>query len=122
MIAALLALLFCQLVGESLVRLLSLPIPGPVAGLLLMLGYLLLRRHVPAALESTSQGLLSHLSLLFIPAGVGIVVHLQRVANEWLALSMALLISTALTIAVTALVFRLVQRFTGPTSQPEDAP
>jgi holin-like protein len=122
MIAALLALLFCQLVGESLVRLLSLPVPGPVAGLLLMLGALLMFRRVPANLESTSQGLLSHLSLLFIPAGVGIVVHLQRVADEWVALSLALVLSTALTIAITAGVFRLVQRFSGSASQRKDAP
>jgi holin-like protein len=110
MIGALLALLFCQLVGESLVRLLHVPVPGPVAGLVLMLGFLLLRRRVPKDLETTARGLLSHLSLLFVPAGVGIVVHLHRVANEWFALTAALILSTALSIGVTALVFKLVHR------------
>lgn len=121
MIGALLGLLVCQLAGESLVRLAHLPVPGPVAGLVLMLGFLLVRRGVPKDLETTARGLLSHLSLLFVPAGVGIVVHLHRVADEWLALSAALVLSTAVTIGVTALVFKLVHRPEAKNDPAEDA-
>jgi hypothetical protein len=58
-------------------------------------------------LQTTSQNLLQHLSLLFVPAGTGIMVHLHRVADEWLPLLLSLLISTAATLIVTALVMKL---------------
>ena len=61
-------------------------------------------------LQTTSQTLLSHLSLLFVPAGVGIIVHLSRVADEWLALLTALLVSTFVSMAVTALVMKALVR------------
>lgn len=120
MIHALLSLLGCQLAGEILSHLTGLPVPGPVLGLVLMLGFLLIRRSVPAPLETASQTLLSHLSLLFVPAGVGIISHLQRVREEWLPLSVALVASTAITIAVTALTFQGVQKLlTRNASSPE---
>ena len=58
------------------------------------------------SLQTTAQTLLSHLSLLFVPAGVGIIVHLSRVADEWPALLAALLVSTFVSMAVTALVMK----------------
>ena len=100
-------LLVCQLGGELLVRLLGLPLPGPVLGMLFLFAGLLLRGSVPAGLERTSEFLLSHLSLLFVPAGTGIMLHLARIQAEWLALLVALVASTFLTVLVTAVVMRL---------------
>lgn len=119
MLHAILALLACQLAGEILVRIAALPLPGPVVGLLLLLIGLILRRRPPTDLERTANGLLSHLSLLFVPAGVGVIVHLERIRADWLPIAVALVGSTVLTIAVTAVVFRLVSRVTGG-SAPED--
>lgn len=106
MLAALTVLLLCQLFGEAAVRLLDLPVPGPVLGLVLMLALLALRRGVPATLDSTAGGLLKHFSLLFVPAGVGVLQHLQRIEAEWLAIAAALLVSSVATIVVTAAVMR----------------
>lgn len=106
MLAALTALLLCQLFGEAAVRLLDLPVPGPVLGLVLLLALLALRRGVPATLDSTAGGLLKHFSLLFVPAGVGVLQHLQRIEAEWLAIAAALLVSSVATIVVTAAVMR----------------
>lgn len=118
MVHALLTLLACQLAGEVIVRATGLPVPGPVVGLVLLLGALVVRGRVPAALETMAGGLLSHLALLFIPAGVGVIVHLERIRADWLPLSAALVVSTVLSIAVGALVFRLVA---GPQARrPED--
>ena len=61
-------------------------------------------------MQATGSTLLQHLSLLFVPAGVGIMVHLHRVADEWLPLLLSLLISTAATLVVTALVMKLCMR------------
>jgi holin-like protein len=112
-IHALLALLACQLAGEALVRVSGLPLPGPVAGLVLLTVGLMARGRCPAALESTAGGLLSHMSLLFVPAGVGIMLHGERLRDDWLPLGAAVAVSTVLTIAATATVFRLVSRALG---------
>jgi len=106
MLAALTALLLCQLLGEAVARLADLPIPGPVLGLVLLLAILALRRGVPGTLESTAGGLLKHFSLLFVPAGVGVLQHLPRIEAEWLAIAAALLVSSISTIVVTAAVMR----------------
>ena len=110
MLAALTVLLVYQLVGEVLVQLLGLPVPGPVIGMLLLFVTLLLRGEAPESLRSTANGLLGHLSLLFVPAGVGVMLHFHRLATEWLPIVVALVASTVITIGVTALVMRALQR------------
>lgn len=115
MLAALTTLLLYQLTGEVLVRALNLSVPGPVLGMLLLFATLWWRGGPNKDLKETSQTLLSHLSLLFVPAGTGIIVHLHRVADEWQALTLSLLLSTAASLAITALVmkFMLARRSTG---------
>jgi holin-like protein len=95
-------LLVYQLVGELIVLSLDLPIPGPVIGMLLLLLSLILKKPFATQLEKPTEMLLSHLSLLFIPAGVGVMVHLVRLQEEWLAISVALLVSTIFGLLVTA--------------------
>lgn len=102
-------LLLFQLAGETSVLLLDLPIPGPVVGMFLLLALLLLRKGVAPPLASTANGILRHLSLLFVPAGVGVVLHFSRIGDEWLPITVALLASTLLTLAVTAFCMRLLQ-------------
>lgn len=104
MVHDLLILLSCQLAGEASVFFLELPVPGPVIGFLLLFSICLVRGRIPAGLETTAPVLLSHLSLLFVPAGVGVILHLSRIAEEWPAILTALLLSTWLAVAVTGLV------------------
>lgn len=122
MIEAGILLLLCQLAGESIVRALDMPVPGPVLGTVLMLAFLALRKRVPDSLDRTSHDLLANFSLLFVPAGTGIILHVQRLEAEALALLAALIGSTALTIAVAALVFvgvdRLMIRVTAEDPRP----
>jgi holin-like protein len=106
MLAGLTWLLVYQCIGEILVRWTGLPVPGPVIGMVLLFTTLVVKKSVPEPLQSTASGLLSHLSLLFVPAGVGVMLHFHRVASEWLPIAVALLVSTVLTLAVTALVMR----------------
>ena len=107
MLSAITQLLLFQLAGELLARGLELPVPGPVLGMVLLFAMLVLRGGVDGELQHTAQSLLQHLSLLFVPAGAGIILHLHRVADEWLPLTLSLLVSTFVTLAVTALVMRL---------------
>ena len=117
MIETLSALLLCQLAGELAVRLAGLPLPGPVVGTALLLGLLALRGGVPAPLGDAARVLLTNLSLLFVPAGTGVMVHADRVRAEWLPIAVALVASAALTIAVTALVFAAVSRLAGSAEE-----
>jgi holin-like protein len=107
-IAGLTQLLLFQLVGEVIARGLDLPVPGPVLGMFFLFVALVLRGEAGAHLEGASQGLLRHLSLLFVPVGTGIMVHMHRVADEWLPITLSLVLSTAATLAVTGLVMKLL--------------
>ena len=112
MLAALTQLLLFQLAGEVLTRGLGIAVPGPVLGMLLLVLFLLWRRGPGQELQNTSSQLLQHLSLLFIPAGTGILVHWHRVGAEWWPLLVTLTVSTAVTLAVTAGVMKLVAHLT----------
>ncbi len=103
-------LLVYQLVGEIAVRFFAVPVPGPVLGMLLLFATLLVRKTADASVDSASRGLLSHLSLLFVPAGVGMVAHLDRISDEWLSIALALVLSTGITMAVTAGVMLGISR------------
>ncbi len=106
-------LLAFQLAGEVLTRALGLPLPGPVLGMALLLAALLMVPRLAEAIRGTSQALLSHLSLLFVPAGVGVVGHLDRLGNDGLPLLAAILLSTILAIVVGVWSFVAVCRLTG---------
>ncbi len=101
-INTLLLLLVFELMGEVLVRVTGLPLPGPVVGMFALLGTLVLRGRSWPELDAAATTLLSHLSLLFIPAGVGVILHFQRLGAEWLPLVTALVLGTMVTLAITA--------------------
>ena len=102
MIPALTALLGFQLAGELIVRLAGIPVPGPVLGMVLLAGFFAVRGGVPDDIRNVAAVVLRHLSLLFVPAGVGLILHAARIEAEW----PALLGSSILTLLVTVLVFR----------------
>ena len=110
MLRSLAALLIFQCLGESVSYGFSLPVPGPVIGMLLLFAFAMFRPGAAEAIEPTALELLRHLSLLFIPAGVGILVSAQAVRGEALAVIASLVASTTLGIAVTALVTRALLR------------
>jgi holin-like protein len=99
-------LLLFQCLGEGAVFLLGLPVPGPVAGMVLLFVALLRWPSLQARIETAANALLGHLSLLFVPAGVGIVAAAGSGSGHWLAIAASLVVSTLLTMAVTALVLK----------------
>jgi len=102
-------LLLCQSAGELLARGAGLALPGPVLGMLLLLLALnapVLRAPVAAAADA----LLAHLSLLFVPVGVGVIVHAGLVAQYGLRMLLVVVLSTLLGLAATALVLRALWR------------
>ena len=113
MIHALLALLACQLAGEASVRVIPVPMPGPVIGMLLMLGLLIASERFAGLMRPTAEGILANLSLLFVPAGVGVVGHVSTLGTESFSLIIAVVASTLLAIAAGAVTFVVVARITG---------
>ena len=110
-------LLLCQSAGEAVSRLARLPLPGPVLGLLLLWTLLNLPA-LRASVAAAAEPLLQHLSLLFVPVGVGVIVHLDLVARLGPRMLLALVLSTWVGLAVTALVLRaLLPGPAAPTSE-----
>jgi putative effector of murein hydrolase LrgA (UPF0299 family) len=134
-IASLTLILLAQLLGEGIARASGLPVPGPVLGMALMLGFLVLRdrgpRLVPrllpppltdGTLERTGKGLLANLSLMFVPAGAGIVGRLDVLEAQGAKLALVLLVSTAAALLATVLTFLAVQRLMAPPARPGAPP
>ena len=119
MIASLSLILLCQLAGEVFVRGIGLPMPGPVIGLMLLLLLLLMRDRFAVlargplqggGVETTSAGLLANLSLLFVPAGVGVVQKIDLIVHHGIAFLGVLAISVLITLLVTVGTFLLASR------------
>jgi holin-like protein len=110
MILAILSLLSCQLLGEVVSRALGLPVPGPVLGMVFLAALLIWRGRLPDELGRAADFLLSHLALFFVPAAVGVIANGGRIAQEFLPLAASVLISTALALAVAAIVFQAVDK------------
>ncbi len=106
MLNGFLALLLCQFLGELFVLATKIPVPGPVIGMVIMLLVLITRGRTPVPIREVSEGLLRYLALLYVPAGVGLMVHLEMLSTFWLAILISLTLSTLLALLVTALIFK----------------
>jgi len=102
-------LLASQTAGELLSRGLALPFPGPVIGMLLLLA-VLPAGAVREPVAACADALLPHLSLLFVPVGVGVMTHLPLLGNYGGRMLLVVVVSTWIGLAVTALVLRFMTR------------
>lgn len=117
MLHGLTLIFICQLAGEALVRLLGVPVPGPVAGMVILLVGLVLAGGPPAPVRRAGMGLLNHLPLFYVPAGVGLIAHGARLKADWLPILLAIVGSTLLTMV---LVGWLIARYAGPEETGSD--
>lgn len=113
--AAVGVLLAFQLAGESVAVVIAQAIPGvafpgPVIGMAFFLAFLFIRRGPSASVDAVSGGILRHLSLLFVPAAVGIIRHGAVLAESGVALALALVLSTLATLLAAVGAFLLVKR------------
>ena len=104
MISGLVQILLFQGLGELITHFLLPLIPGPVIGLILLLGFLALRKCVNASLDDVANTFSQHFGLLFVPAAVGVVMFWPHLKTHAVAVAAALVVSVVLTIAVAALV------------------
>jgi holin-like protein len=118
MLRAIFVIFFFQLLGEALKKFFEMRIPGPEIGLILLLITLIfLKRFKTRAISnlksdvlSTSNYILSYLSLLFVPIGVGVVMHLSYLENNLFKVLIIVFISTVLTIGITAFLMEKINK------------
>ena len=103
-------LLMFQFAGEMMRAVTGLPVPGPVIGMVLLLIALLAKLPVPAGIHATSRKFLAYLGLLFVPAGAGVVTRLPMIGAHWLPIVIAVVGSTIITMVITAVVMRGLER------------
>ena len=103
-------LLMFQVAGELVRAVTGLPVPGPVIGMVLLLIALMAKLPLPAGIHATSRKLLAYLGLLFVPAGAGIVTRLPMIGAHWLPIVIAVVGSTIITMVITALAMRVLDR------------
>ena len=121
MIGAIALLLVCQLVGEVIHRLTGLPLPGSVIGMVLLLAWLALVPRERLTLTQVTGWLTAHLSIMFVPAAVGVMQEGAILSRYGLGIIVAVVVSTLLTLAVTALVFRAVAGRDEPEPEAEES-
>ena len=118
MLRSIFVIFFFQLLGEFIKKFFEMRIPGPVIGLILLLVTLIFLKkfkktaivNLKADVVNTSNYILSYLSLLFVPIGVGVVMHLSYLENNLFRVLIIVFISTILTIAGTAFLMEKINR------------
>lgn len=105
---AIFLLIALQLLGESIVQLSGLPVPGAIIGLILLYSILMWRGEISDEMSRTSGFLLQNLGVLFVPAGVGVIAYLPLLAAQWWVIALVLLVSVCATIVITGLVVTML--------------
>ncbi len=104
MLKAIVTLFLCLAIGNAINKLTGVPLPGGVIGLVLMLILLIWRGGPDQPLKDTSHFLLRNMTVLFIPASVGLITQLQALKQDAIPIGIAIIVSTVLGMAVTALI------------------
>lgn len=120
MLGAIGLLLVCQLAGEAIHRFTGLPLPGSVIGMAILLVYLAVIRREQTSLAKVTGWLTAHMPLMFVPPAVGLINEGELLARHGLGILVALLVSTVVTIAVTALVFNWAMKRFAPDETATD--
>lgn len=119
MLVGITVLLVFQLIGEVLAYFTGGFVPGPVIGMGLIAVTLVLTRGAkmlqPAHQQTleTSRTILANLGILFVPAGVGIIQHLDLIRDRGFSLLAIVVLSTVITLTVTVWAFILVKQLSG---------
>ncbi|WP_104205259.1 CidA/LrgA family protein [Billgrantia saliphila] len=99
-------LLGFQLLGHAVVELLSLPISHAMAGLLLLLAWLVAARRLNESVATASQALIPLLAMLIMPGVVGVFFIIEEFAGHWTAVMVALAVGTCLSVLTTLWLMR----------------
>ena len=105
-----LTLLVCQALGELLHRVTAVPLSGPIIGMVILVAWMVIRGGPSTELRTSANSLLRYLSLLFVPAAVGVIAYLPVLQRQWLPITVALFASTILGMGAAAVTMEAVNR------------
>ena len=120
MIRGLAILLVFQSLGEVAAKFIHGLIPGPVIGMILLLAFLVWKKKIAPSISVAADGLLAHLAIFFIPAAVGVMLYARELSSAGVAWLLAIILSTAVSMAITALLLKWF--FRGYVGDDVDAP
>lgn len=115
MIQSLAFILLMQLIGEVIARAAGLNMPGPVIGMVLFVVVMMVFPRLADHVRGTATALLAHLSLLFVPAGVGVVGHIKTLGSDVGPIAIVIFASTVVSIIVGVFAFIVTARLLGQT-------
>ena len=110
MLSSIALILAFQVAGEIISRATGIPVPGPVIGMILMLLAFFVKDDLIDRIRPTGGILLTNLSLLFVPAGVGVMRYPDLFLREGLAIGAVLVLSTIIAMLVTAYTIIFVEK------------
>ncbi len=113
MVNALLIILCCQFTGEMIVHFSGVAIPSSVVGMVILLVGLIIKGSVPDDLDKTTSEFIKYIGLLFVPAGAGVSLYLNLIAEQWLVILAASFTATIATLILTAYAFKLLEKKRG---------
>ena len=117
MLKSLFIIFFYQLLGEAIQKIFEINIPGPVIGLILLLSFILFSKNIKHSkkiikeISLTSHQIISYLSLLFVPIGVGVVMHINYLGDNLFKIFSIIIIGTLATLVFTAFVMEKIINF-----------
>ena len=107
----------CLAAGEFISWLLGLPIPGSILGMLLLTALLQMKIVDVESVKPISSFLVSNMGFFFVQPGVALMLYFDLIAKEWLPITVATVVSTAIVLVVTGhvhqWVHKIVRRRTG---------
>ena len=115
MLKSLFIIFFYQLLGEAIQKIFEINIPGPVIGLiLLLLSFIFFSKRLTQSkkmikeISATSNQIINYLSLLFVPIGVGVVMHINYLGDNLFKIFSIITIGTLATLIFTAFVMEKI--------------
>ena len=111
MLKSLFIIFFYQLLGEAIQKFFEINIPGPVIGLILLLLTFIFfskkftqSKKIIKEISTISHQIINYLSLLFVPIGVGVVMHINYLGDNLFTIFSIIIIGTLATLVFTAIV------------------
>lgn len=111
-------ILLCYYAGMFISTSLNLPVPGTLVGLVLLLLILFLFSGLDKLVTIAAAPLLKHMSVLFVPAVLGVSLYWHDIQQNGLAIAIAIVVSTAISLGIAG---KLAVLFFGKRGHAKDS-
>ena len=105
-------LLLYSVIGEGVRMFFHLPVPGSIIGILLLFLSFQTKLLKPTAIEDTANFLLNHLTILFVPAGVGLMQYYGAIKYTWPILLGAVVVCSLVSLVAVGKTAEFVEKIT----------